>query len=103
MHAIDLNEVTDFDPARPKSQVLVDTPQARVMLFCLEEGQQVPTHGSDSAVVFYTVAGEGTASIGDEVIELRPGQLVECPPKLPHGLKGSRGLVVLATIAPRPF
>lgn len=103
MPAVDVNEAVQFDPVRPRSKVLLDSSQARVMMFCLESGQEVPTHGSTSAVLFYTVQGEGTATIGEEQVPLRPGVLVQCPPNVPHGLKGTDSLVVLATIAPRPF
>jgi quercetin dioxygenase-like cupin family protein len=103
MQAIDVNEVVSFDPVRPTPKALIDTPQARVLLFCLETGQEVPAHGSDSEVLFYTVQGTGLATVGEEEIALRPGVMVRCPAKLPHGLKGHESLVVLATIAPRPW
>ena len=103
MPAIDVNEAVEFDPVRPKNKIIADSPQARVMIFCLEAGQVVPTHGSPSLVLFYTVAGEGMALVGEEEVPLRPGVLVQCPPNVPHGLKGVNSLVVMATVAPRPF
>ncbi|MHB1417063.1 MAG: cupin domain-containing protein [Chloroflexota bacterium] len=102
MQVIDVQEAVNFDPVRPCSKTLLDTPQAKVLLFCLEAGQEVPTHGTDSEVIFYTVSGEGMATIGEEEVALRPGLLVRCPAREPHGLKGSGSLVVLATVAPRP-
>jgi quercetin dioxygenase-like cupin family protein len=103
LETLDVNEAIRFDPARPSSKVLLDSPQARLVLFCLEAGQEVPAHGSDSLVIFYTVQGAGIAMLGEEEAELRPGVVVQCPPKVQHGLKAKDSLVVLATIAPRPW
>lgn len=103
METLDVNEAIKFDPARPTTRALVDSPKVRLVLFCLEGGQEVPAHGADAEVIFYTVQGSGVAMVGDEETRLRPGTIVRCPPGVQHGLKGHDSLVVLATIAPRPW
>lgn len=103
MPAIDFCERVCFDADRPSRQILVDTPNMRCVLFCLEAGQEVPTHGTDADVLFLTVQGTGVARVGEERIDLRPGVLVRCPPGEPHGLQGTESLVVVAVVAPRPW
>lgn len=103
MEITDIAAAVRFDPARPTTKVLVDAPQARLVLFCLEGGQEIPAHGADAEVIFYTVQGTGVATVAEEEASLHPGVMVRCPPNVQHGLKGKDGLVVLATIAPRPW
>lgn len=103
MQTIDVNEMIKFDPARPVPRTLIDTPQVRILLFCLEAGQELPAHGADSEVAFYTLQGRGVAIVGDQETALRPGVLVRCPPQVPHGLRGEDSLAVMAIVAPRPW
>ena len=85
--------------------LLHDEPNARVVAFRLEPGQQVPVHTSDSTVLVHVVAGEGTFSGADGApVLLRAGQSAVYAPAEPHGMAaGDDGLSFLAVITPRPL
>ncbi|MBI4295960.1 MAG: cupin domain-containing protein [Chloroflexi bacterium] len=101
-NAIRLSEFKEFDARRPVSKLLYDSDKCRLVLFCLEPGQEISPHTSTSEVVFYGVDGECTVLVGDDTVSLQQQTIVTCPPNLPHGIKTVTRAVVMAVIAPRP-
>ncbi|HEU4565055.1 MAG TPA: cupin domain-containing protein [Gemmatimonadaceae bacterium] len=90
-------------PDRPATALIHDSPDARVVVFRLDDGQQVPPHTSRSTVLLTVIAGRGTFSGADGEQRLQPGDAVAYAPEEPHGFRADGGeLVVMATIAPRP-
>ena len=100
--AIRLSQFQQFDSTRVVSKLIHDSERCRVVLFCLEAGQEVTPHTSRSEVLFYGVEGQGTISIGADEIIIEEGTLVACPQMVPHGIKAEERNVVLAIITPRP-
>lgn len=102
MTLVHVSEFKEFDPQRYISKLLHDSERVRVVLFCLESGQEVSPHTSSSEVVFYVLEGSGRVMVGEEEMEANAGSLISCPPQVPHGLRAENRLVVLAHISPRP-
>jgi quercetin dioxygenase-like cupin family protein len=100
--AIQLSQFQEFDSRRVVSKLLYDSDKCRVVLFCLEPDQEVPPHESSSEVIFYGVEGKGSVLVGADRVGVAPGTIVVCPPMLPHGIKATERVTVLAVIAPRP-
>jgi len=96
-----LEELKEFDPRRRVVKIVHDSPQVRLALFCLGPGQEVAAHTAPSQVVFYALEGQGRVTVGTEEAPIQAGDLVFCPPQVPHGIKGGP-LVALAVVAPRP-
>lgn len=99
---VQLSQFQEFDPNRMVAKMLHDSERCRVVLFCLEPGQEVSPHESSSEVIFYGVAGKGTVLIGETHVELEPQAFVVCPPTVPHGIKATERTTILAVITPRP-
>ena len=99
---IQLFQVQEFNSERVVSKLLHDSERCRVVLFCLEPGQEVSPHQSSSEVVFYGVEGKGTVLVGTDEVGMASGTIVACPPTLPHGIKAENRTTVLAVITPRP-
>lgn len=102
MHVLNLSSQTQFSSAKPHKSLVADSPQARLVLFCLEAGQEITPHTSASAVVLYVVEGEATLQGSGEGTAVKTGSLVTYEPEELHGWKAETRLVILATIAPRP-
>jgi quercetin dioxygenase-like cupin family protein len=95
--------VVPFHPSRPATKVVLDTPEARLLVFRLKAGQSVPPHRNDSTVVITTLAGEGIVSGSDQDVAVMPGSVVTFAPRELHGIRApEHELVVLAMIAPAP-
>lgn len=101
--AVSLADFREFDPERHVAKLIHDSEKSRVVLFCLEPGQDLSTHESPSEVVFYGVEGSPTVLIGDERVVLPAQSIVVCPPLVPHGISAGTGrATVMAIITPRP-
>jgi quercetin dioxygenase-like cupin family protein len=90
-------------PNRPATALLHDVPDARVVVFRIEAGQEVAPHTSTSTVLLAIVEGSGTVSGASGESTVRAGDLVTYEVGELHGMKaGSEQLVLVAIITPRP-
>ena len=68
----------------------------------LPEGSGLPPHRHDHFDVFTVVEGGGTVHLGDEAIEVEPGDSVVVPPGELHWLEaGPGGATIVAAMLPR--
>jgi quercetin dioxygenase-like cupin family protein len=80
-----------------------DVPDARVVVFRIEAGQEVAPHTSTSTVLLAIVEGSGTVSGASGESRVRAGDLETYQVGELHGMKaGSEQLVLVAIITPRP-
>ena len=95
---------------RPATAILHDGPDARVVVFRLAPGQEVPPHRSTSTVQLTVLEGEGVLS-GEDSGAARErrcaaGDVVVYAPNELHGMRAPHDagaeLLLLATITPRP-
>jgi quercetin dioxygenase-like cupin family protein len=95
------------NPARPATAVLLDTADARLIVFRLSPGQSVPTHRNVSSVLLSVLAGSGFVSgeLDGEAVEraCAAGDLIAYEPNEAHSMRATDSeLLLLATITPRP-
>jgi quercetin dioxygenase-like cupin family protein len=96
-------EAVSAQPNRPATALLHDSPDARVVIFRIEPGQEVAPHTSTSTVLLAVIAGKGTVSGASGESRVAAGDLVSYETGELHGMRaGSETLVLMATIAPRP-
>ncbi len=90
-------------PSRPATAIVHDSPDARLVLFRIDRGQEVAPHTSGSSVILSVCEGPGIVSDADGEREVRPGQVVAYNRGELHGMRAHAGrFVVLAIITPRP-
>lgn len=102
MRSEDLLAQVEFLPDRPRTKLLHDTENLRLVLFCLKAGQEVAPHTSSSEVILLGLSGSGRFTTGNGETAFSAGSIGLCQPNQPHGFRAETDLVVLATIAPRP-
>ena len=91
------------NPDRPATALLHDSADARIVMFRIESGQEVPVHTSTSTVLLVVVSGTGTVAGGDAERRVGPGDIVAYDPQEPHGMRADgEQFVIAAIIAPRP-
>jgi quercetin dioxygenase-like cupin family protein len=90
-------------PVRPATAIVHDGNDARLVVFRLAPGQEVPVHRSASTVLLTVLEGEGTLAGADGERPCTTGDVVVYAPDEPHGMRATHGeLLLLATITPRP-
>ena len=88
---------------RPAMAVILDTPDARLLVFRIEPGQSVAPHHSVSTVILTVLSGEGIVLGKEGERPCRTGDTVVYEPGETHGMRAvDRTFELLATIAPRP-
>lgn len=111
MHIHDALTIADHavsgNAERPASAIVCDSPDARLIVFRIDAGQEVPMHSSSSTVVLLVLRGSGIISGPVEGVitdrEVKTGAVVNYQPGESHGMRSvGATLVVLATIAPSP-
>jgi quercetin dioxygenase-like cupin family protein len=91
-------------PTRPATAVIHDGEDARLVVFRLAPGQEVPPHTSPSTVTLTVLAGAGTLAGADASRVCRTGDMVTYAPNELHAMRATEGeeLLLLAAITPRP-
>ena len=83
-------------------EVLADYPEVRLVLFSLQNGQEVRGKG-EPRVHLLCLEGEGTLFAGEREVLARPGTLLDASPGEPHGARADQGrFLVLGIITPHP-
>jgi quercetin dioxygenase-like cupin family protein len=96
-------DVHAASPSRPGMQILLDTPDLRLVVFRLLPGQAVPPHHNASTVALTVLSGDGFLSGRDGERHCRTGEMVVYDPGETHGMRAAdRELHLLASITPRP-
>ncbi|SNZ16436.1 cupin domain-containing protein [Hydrogenobacter hydrogenophilus] len=88
--------------SRLRHVLAYDSKEARVVVFSMPSGSEVPPHNSPSRVLLYCAKGEGKFLKGKDWIDVEEGDLVACEPLEPHGMKAQKDMIVIAIIAPAP-
>ncbi|GBC89211.1 hypothetical protein HRbin13_01349 [bacterium HR13] len=91
-----------FDASRIRHTLAYDSKEARLVVFSMPPGSEVPPHTSPSRVLLYCAKGSGEFLKGKDWIAVEEGDVVACEPLEPHGMKASTPMIVVATIAPAP-
>jgi quercetin dioxygenase-like cupin family protein len=96
-------EAVSARPDRPASAILHDSPDARLVVFRIAAGQEIPAHRSPSTVLLTVLEGRGVFTGSDGERAVRTGDLVAYEPEELHGMRAvDETLAVLATITPGP-
>lgn len=102
---VDLGKIESYSSDRPIAHTVHEHKDLGAKLICFEPGQGFDPHHTGAEAFFLVVKGTGEISIGDEVYQVSPGQVVPAPPQTDHGIKntGSEGLALLLVQSPNPF
>ena len=95
------------DARRPATALILDTADARLLVFRLAPGQSVPPHRSPSTVILTVLEGTGVLAgeDGESPAEraCAAGDVIVYAPNELHAMRATTGeLLLLATITPRP-
>ena len=105
MTAISPRDRAEFSAEKMTKISLAASERMMVGLNCFRPGQEHALHtheGQDK--LYHVVSGMGSFQVGDESLELGPGQLVLVPGGVPHAAAcaGDEDMVVLVVMSPPP-
>jgi mannose-6-phosphate isomerase-like protein (cupin superfamily) len=94
-----LSSARKFSLSRVERALLIDAPDLKVELICFEAGQTLDPEKLATTSAYQVVEGEALVRVGDGVVRLGQGRLLEVPAATEHRLENAGGglLVVIAT------
>lgn len=81
------------------ARTLVRESALRIVLMALKAGARLDEHRADGEISIQVLAGRLTLAVGDEQIELAPGQLLALTGGVPHDVEAREESAFLLTIA----
>jgi len=103
MHKNRIHESRSFNPDRMHVQLVHESEHVKVMNFNLKAGQEMPVHSHnlDGELVLVVLSGEGQLMGEFGVLDaLTAGDVIICEIKVPHGVKATKDMSLVVTIAP---
>jgi quercetin dioxygenase-like cupin family protein len=80
------------------SRAIYNDDDVRVVHFSFAPGQQLSDHTAPMPVTLEVVEGEATITLGEDVVEGRPGTWMHMPGNTPHSVVAKTPLVLLLTL-----
>ena len=77
------------------SRAIHSDDDVRVVLFSFAPGQQLSDHTAPMPATLEIVEGEATITLGDEVIQGRPGTWLHMPANTPHSVVATTPVTLL--------
>ncbi|WP_438731258.1 cupin domain-containing protein [Enterococcus sp. DIV1314a] len=102
-----MSEIAQFDHKQGKKNLFYETDQTAGAVWCLEPGQEIPTHAHAKADdLWICIQGTGTfyPAQGEE-IEITVGDLILSRPGEQHGMKntGQERFICVGVATPLPL
>lgn len=79
------------------SQAVLTAPGLRVTLFRFTAGQEMSEHTSSARALVQILAGSGDFDFHGQTHQLKQGDLLHLPPKLPHAVRAVEDMTMLLT------
>lgn len=95
---VDLEPLVQFASGGIVSKSFLETARLKLVLFCMEAGQQLSEHTASMPAIIHVLSGRGTLTLGDQAQEVSPGRLVYMPAGTVHALQAQENLVFLLTL-----
>ena len=83
------------------SRAIHSDDDVRVVLFSFAPGQQLSDHTAPMPATLEIVEGEATITLGDEVIQGRPGTWLHMPANTPHSVVATTPVTLLLMLLKR--
>jgi quercetin dioxygenase-like cupin family protein len=95
---LDLSGWTEFAANGTVSKTLLDTPQAKVTLFCMAAGQELTEHAAGKPAIVHFTVGDGEFVLEGQAHAIKPGAWFYMSAGALHALKVRTDTVFLLTL-----
>ena len=97
---LSLSKETQFASNGIVSRTLLNTPEARIVLFGFADGQELTEHTSTRRAFIQILSGRCEFSLGGQWHSLEAGAFLHMPPNTPHAVKATEPFSMLLTLVP---
>jgi quercetin dioxygenase-like cupin family protein len=101
--AIKLADAAQVSAAGVVSRTVLQTPEARVVLFTFADGQELTSHTSRRRALVHVLEGACDFLFEGKWQRLEAGMFLHLPPNHPHAVRAAAGpFSMLLTLGPEP-
>ena len=101
--ALKLGEAAQVSPSGIVSRTVLQTPEARVVLFSFAEGQELTSHTNRRRALVHILDGSCEFLFSDRWQRLEAGTFLHLPPSHPHAVRAAYGpFSMLLILGPEP-
>lgn len=98
----DLLDLLNFSDTGPQALLVTDSGDARLVLFAMRKGQQIPEHRSPSQLIVQVIDGCVAFTVAGRSVSLRAGKVLLVAAGLEHHLRAEEDALMLLTMTPSP-
>jgi regulator of cell morphogenesis and NO signaling len=103
---IDINQHIQFQDNKPSHQKIIDTPDLKLVMICMQQGQAIAWHRSNLPITVFVFRGEIDFGVRDpeqeQVYRLSAGMSLTLPAGFDHNLAAIQESVVLVFKSSNP-
>jgi len=96
--ALNIEHAIEFARGGIVSKPLVETDRVKLVLFCMESGQELSEHTASVPAVIHVLRGKAALKLGSETHQAEPGSLYYMPAGLVHAIEAHEDFVMLLTM-----
>lgn len=94
----DANTQLDYQTVAIVSRVVLKQPSGSVTAFAFDARQELSEHTSPYEALIQVLEGEAEITIGGEPHQVRAGQMIVLPGRVPHAVKAPRQFKMVLTM-----
>lgn len=102
MLVLDLLKAVEWNEQGPRTRLLSDNGDARMILLTLRAGQEIKEHLSPSQLIVQVLDGSVAFAAAEQHVTLHAGMLCQLTAALPHQLRAEKDSVLLLIMTPSP-
>src|SRR6185312_16556846 len=99
---LDLLKAVEWNEQGPRTRLLSDNGDSRLILLTLRAGQELKEHLSPSKLIVQVIEGSVAFTADGQQVILQAGMLCQIVTGLPHQLRAEKDTVLLLIMTPSP-
>ena len=96
---VNLAELVEYQPKQVVSRTLAQSDAGSVTLFSFDAGEAISSHENDRDAMVTILDGKGKITVGGVDHELKKGQTIVMPARVPHALEAIEPFKMLLVVA----
>ncbi|WP_315114657.1 cupin domain-containing protein [uncultured Clostridium sp.] len=96
--AFNMEDLVEYGEGKVISRTLSQGKASSVTLFAFDKNEEISSHSSSGDAMVYILDGEAQITIGDEIFNVKKGEVIVMPSQVPHALLATERFKMLLTV-----
>lgn len=100
--ALEMGTLVSYQKGQVVSRTLAQGKNLSITLFAFDKGEEISSHSSRGDAMVHILDGEAKITIGEEVFEVKKGEVIVMPAGIPHALLAKEQFKMFLTVVFKP-